>query len=51
VHKDPEKALDELAEEQRTLAKGLEKELRDDFEKPKSSGAAKEPPADNEGDE
>ena len=51
MHNDPEKALDEIAEEQRTLAKGLEEELREDVAKAKGLGAAEELPADNERDE
>jgi hypothetical protein len=51
VHNDPEKALNELAEETRTIGEGLEKEVKDDLEKAKGSGAAKEPSTDDEGDE
>ena len=35
VHSDPEKALDKIAEDTRTLEEGLETELRDDMEKAK----------------
>ena len=51
MHNDLEKALDEIAEEQRTLGKGLEAEVKGDVEKAKGSDPAEEPPADDEGDE
>lgn len=51
MHNDLDKALDEMAEEQRTLGKGLEAEAKEDLEKTKGSDAAQEPPADDEGDE
>jgi DNA-binding ferritin-like protein len=51
VHNDLDKALDEIAEEQRTLGKGLEAEVKEDLEKAKGSNAAQEPPVDDEGDE
>jgi hypothetical protein len=35
VHRDPEKALDKIAEDARSLEEGLETELRDDVEKAK----------------
>lgn len=37
MHNDPEKALDRLAEETRTLEEGLEAEVKDDVEKAKGS--------------
>lgn len=51
MHKDPEKALDEIAEETRTLGEGLEAEVEDDLAKAKGSDAAEESPADDEGHE
>ena len=35
MHSDPEKALDKIAEDTRTLEEGLETELREDMEKAK----------------
>jgi len=51
VHNDLDKALDEIAEEQRTLGKGLEAEVKEDLEKAKGSDPSEEPPADDEGHE
>ncbi len=51
MHKDPEKALDKIAEETRTLGEGLEAEIKDDLTKAKGSGVAEEPSADDEGHE
>ena len=51
MHNDPDEALDEIAEETRTLGEGLEAEIEDDLAKAKGSGAAEEPSADDEGHE
>lgn len=51
MSKDLEHALDEIAEETRTIGEGLETEVKDDLQKAKGSGAAEEPPADDEGHE
>jgi hypothetical protein len=48
VSNDPEKALEKMAEDTRALEEGLEAELKDDIEKARGSGAAKEPAADDE---
>jgi hypothetical protein len=45
VHSDPEKALDKIAEDTRTLEEGLETELTDDVEKAKGEEARPDPRA------
>jgi hypothetical protein len=46
VHSDPEKALDKIADDTRTLEEGLETELRDDAEKAKGEEVRPDPNGD-----
>ena len=46
MHSDPEKALDKIADDTRTLEEGLETELRDDTEKAKGEEGRPDPDGD-----